>query len=683
MNVLGRLAFSQIRQKKVRSVITVLAMALSSALLTAVINFAASGNAMLVHFLGEDYGAYGGAYTLLLLVPAVALGMLIVAMAVIVISNVFRMSANDRIAEFGTLKCVGATEKQIYRTILYECLYLCAAAIPIGVVFGYLLSFLGIGVANSYMEELNVLTRAMMRSVTFELSFVFSPMALFLSVVISVGTVLFSAMLPARKAMKMPALDCIRNAGGGSKGPKCGKSRTKVDGAKPLEYQLARRNSASDHRKMRSAVTALSFSIILFVTMSGLKEIADGVMDYVLTDYGYSVMADYTSNYDHRINPVTGRDEYYYARTIDDKLAEKITKELAAYGDIEVYGMGQDYYTYAVFLGEDEITEEMKEAWEYLSAGEEGKSRQETSAPEPTGESKAEAGRRFELPVEIILLDKEHYGEVCEQAGVKYGSTILVNDYKYNDRGTERHIAPFPESTSLLQLEKADGSVKTVPIDAVLAGEGIPGELDYPNENPVRLIVPEGEVRGYNWMASPKDEEGYMAYAKEVLAHYFPQDGKEYGEAGFVSRVFGTQDFEKIMNIAFVLAFFFLYAFVFLLGLIGMLNVISTEMFQVRMRAREFAVLQSVGMTSDALLKMLHLESILCAGKALVAGLPTGILLVLLMKYCVQKIVPVSFQMPWGMIAGVIFVSFAFMWAAVQASVHALKDQNLIETIRM
>ena len=58
-------------------------------------------------------------------------------------------------------------------------------------------------------------------------------------------------------------------------------------------------------------------------------------------------------------------------------------------------------------------------------------------------------------------------------------------------------------------------------------------------------------------------------------------------------RVFGAQDFAKIMNIAVVLAFFFLYGFVFLLGLIGILNVISAEIFHIRMRAREFAVLQT------------------------------------------------------------------------------------------
>ena len=400
MNVLGKLAFSQIRQKKLRTAMAVLAIIFSSSLLTCVINFAASGNRMLVNFLGEDYGVYGGAYALLLFVPALILGVLIAVMSVIVISNVFRMSANERVSEFGTLKCVGATGKQIYKTILYEGFILCIAAIPVGVMLGYLFSFLGIRMANGYMDELNVLTRAMMMSVTFELFFVFSPAALLASVVISAGTVFFSVMLPAKKSMKMPALECIKSGAVENRETGCRRTKGRIDGKRRIEYQLARKNTAYSDKKMRSAVTAFSFSIILFVTMSGLKEIADGVMDYISRDYGYNVVADYTSNYDRRINPVTGRPEYYYVRTIDGELAEKITGELEAYGDTEIYGMGQDYFTYSVFLGKDAITTEMKEALAYLDAG--GKS--------------GEKEPRYELSVEIIVIDEKHYKEICGRA---------------------------------------------------------------------------------------------------------------------------------------------------------------------------------------------------------------------------------------------------------------------------
>ncbi len=663
MNILFSFAFKQLKRKKGRTAVTATAIALSAALLTAVVNFVASGRTMLVNFLGKDYGLYGGAYMMILLVPAVFLAALIIAMSVIVISNAFRMSANERVAQFGTLKCVGATKKQIYQTIMYECVLLCTVAIPFGVLAGYLFSFLGIAVVNLYMEELNVLVRSMMRQVNFALSFVFSPAALFVSVVISLGTALFAAMLPARKAMRISALDCLRN-GGETDTSGYKRTRITIDAKGRVEYQLARKNVSSYRKRIHSAVTAFSISIMLFITLSGLQEIAGGIQDYITMDYGYSMIADYTANFKNTVNPKTGRRQQECAFPITAETAEEITAKLREYMETDIYGDGQDYTTYVAMLSEQDLTEEMRQA--IATKDDEGRS-------------------EIILEVERIILDDKHYGDLCAQLGIATGGTILLNDYHYNDKGTERHIVPLSETVTTLRLEKADGSRDTVQIDSALTLEEIPKQLLYPNTNPIRLIVPAAgmTVRGYNWMANPADEEGFMAYAKDVLESYFPQNGLDYGEAGYTSRVFGAQDFARIMNIAIILAAVFLYAFVFLLGLIGVLNVVSTVSFQIKSRVREFAVLQSVGMPSESVRKMLTVESVLCAGKALVVGLPIGMLIVLMMAHCVKILFPIPFHMPWAAIVITILLSFLVMWATVRISAGALKKQNIIETIRI
>lgn len=662
MNILFSFALKQLKRKKGRTVITATAIALSAALLTAVVNFVASGRRMLVDFLGKDYGVYGGAYMMILLVPAVFLAALIIAMSVIVISNAFRMSANERIAQFGTLKCVGATKKQIYQTIMYECVLLCTIAIPLGILLGYLLSFIGIAVVNLYMEELNVLVRSMMRQVNFELSFVFSPAALLVSVVISLGTALFAAMLPARRAMRISALDCLRN-GGETDTSGYKRTRITIDAKGKVVYRLARKNVSSYRGRMHSAVTAFAISIILFIALSGLQEIAGGIQDYITMDYGYSVIADYVSIFKNTVNPKTGRRQQECAFPITAETAEEITNKLREYEGTDIYGDGQDYTTYVALLTGQDLTKEMRQVL----------------ADDDGGQSEVI------LEVERIILDDKHYGELCEKAGIAYGGTILLNDYRYNDNGTERHIAPLSKTVSALQLEKADGSRDSIPIDAVLTLSEIPKQLLYPNTNPIRLVVPSTglSMRGYNWMAAPADEDGFMAYAKEVLESYFPQNGKDYGDAGYTSRVFGAQDFAKIMNIAIVLAAVFLYAFVFLLGLIGVLNVISTVSFQIKLRAREFAVLQSVGMPSESVRKMLMMESVLCAGKALTVGLPIGMAIVFLMARCVKMLFPIPFHMPWAAIVITIGFAFLVMWVVVRISARTLKKQNIIETIRI
>lgn len=411
---------------------------------------------------------------------------------------------------------------------------------------------------------------------------------------------------------------------------------------------------------MKSAVMALAVSMILFVSMSGLKEIADGIREYMTFDYGYSVIADYTANRKYTTNPKTGRREEH-AQLISSELAEEISARLSEYEGTEVYGSGVDYATYDAPLSAEDLTSEMQKALEEEITEEHGE---------------------MLLDVERIILDEKHYRKLCKQAGVEYGGILLLNDYKYNDRGTEKHIEPFPASITSLKLEKADGSSQDIKIDAVLSLKEIPKQLLYPNTNPVRIVVPSGEVRGYTWMTTPEDENGYMEYARQVLETYFPQNGMDYGEAGYVSRVYGAEDYSKFMNIAIVLASFFIYAFVFLLGLIGILNVISAVSFQIKTRARELAVLQSVGMTSESLEKMLNTESILCSGKALAIGLPVGMLIVMVIGYCVKMVFPIRFHMPWGAVLITVAVSFGVIWGTVKVSLSTLKKQNVVEVIR-
>ena len=109
MKITAQLALSQMKVNKKRTIAGIFAIALATSLITTVMCFVTSANKMLTDFLGSDYGEYGGAYSLMLAIPALLLGLLIAAMSITVISNIFSASANKRIQEFGILKCVGAT----------------------------------------------------------------------------------------------------------------------------------------------------------------------------------------------------------------------------------------------------------------------------------------------------------------------------------------------------------------------------------------------------------------------------------------------------------------------------------------------------------------------------------------------------------------------------------------------
>lgn len=172
MKITAQLALSQMKVNKKRTIAGIFAIALATSLITTVMCFVTSANKMLTDFLGSDYGEYGGAYSLMLAIPALLLGLLIAAMSITVISNIFSASANKRIQEFGILKCVGATGRQIRASVIYESLWLSLTAIPLGLIAGTILGYMSVKFTGHFISDINDAAKEIiMRPFTFSLPF--------------------------------------------------------------------------------------------------------------------------------------------------------------------------------------------------------------------------------------------------------------------------------------------------------------------------------------------------------------------------------------------------------------------------------------------------------------------------------------------------------------------------------
>ncbi len=659
MKITAKLAYSQLKINRSRTLWTLIAIALSAALTTAVYSFVVSGNAMIVNFLGEDYGLYGKSYLLLLLIPASIFGIIIFAMSVTVVSNVFRISAQERVTQFGIMKCTGATKKQITDTVMYESVLLCAIGIPVGIGLGLLLAFGGIRVANHSLDELNDLAHIMINEINLSLEFVFSWQALLLSASICFLTVLFSAWFPAHKAAKVPAIDCIRGANEIKIDRKQVHTSALVDKIFGFEGTLAAKNTKRNHRNFRATVISLSVGVILFIGLGELGNQASAIEDFMSPNMDQTVVSEYTSAYTRDINKLTGRKETTFLHPIDSEYGNGVAKKLEEFENTSIFGMGNDLETYDAVLPQKLISAQMQDALEY------------------------EGHQNDEFPVEIITLDQKNYAKLCEKANIPLGSTILLNHYSYNDSGQEVNLEPFSSTIKAVELVKADGSTLEMPIQGILTQEEIPKELFYPNTNPVRLILPQAMVRGYSWYCAPTNIDGFIEYSNRILENAFPSDpGSSYMEEGFNTRVYKINDYMKVMNIAIALVTVFMYSFVVLLMLIGLTNVISTLSTNVLMRSREFAVLKSVGMTPESLKRMLNYESILCSIKALLYGLPIGIAVTYFINLPIKSMFPIPYKMPWLAILLCVLVVFFITWSTTRYAAHKLDNQNIIETIR-
>lgn len=659
MKITLQLAYSQLKINRSRTIWTIIAIALSTALTTTVCSFVASGNDMLINFLGEDYGHYGKSYIALLLIPASIFGLIIIAMSVTVVSNVFRISAQERVSQFGILKCTGATKKQITDTVMYESVLLCIIGIPAGILFGLLLAFGGINIANHFLDDLNDLAHIMINEINLSLNFVFSWQALLLSAFLCFFAVLFSAWLPAHKAARISAIDCIR----GSKEHRIDKKQVRtgslVHKLFGFEGTLAAKNLKRNRRNFRATMISLSVGVILFIALGGLGNQASAIEDYMSPDVEHTVISEYISSYNRNVNEITGKRETTFLHPIDSACGNKVTQRLEEFENTSIFGIGNDGDTYYASLPEEMISARMRKALEQ------------------------EGQQHDEIPVEIITLDQENYAKLCERESLPLGSTLLLNYYSYNDFGQEVDVKPYSSEIKAVELVKADGSTMEMPIQGILTKEEIPAELFYPNIRPLRLIVPNAQVRGFSWYCAPSDIESFIAYANEVLADEFPSNiESSYMEEGFNTRVYKIDDYMKVMNIAIALTTVFMYSFVVLLMLIGLMNVISTLSTNVMMRAREFAVLKSVGMTPESLKRMLNFESILCSIKALLYGIPIGIAVTVFINLPIRLMFPIPYEIPMSALLLCVLAVFLITWSTTRYAAHKLKHQNIIETIR-
>ena len=659
MRITAKLALNQIRRNRYRTLGTIAAIMLSTALTTAVACFVTSANEMLLSFLGDGYGEYGGAYQSLLLIPALFFAILVFVMSVTVISNVFQASTNQRMNEFGILKCVGGTTKQIRETVIFESIWLSIIGIPSGLLGGVGIGYLGVQVTGSFIEEMNELQQSiLMRPFEISLSFAITPVALFVSALFSFFTVLYSAYKPAKRAGKITALSCIRGIEDTSVGEMKIQRKKWIWKCFGFEGILADRNMIRNKTSFQPTIRALAIGILLLLCTGSFLLQVQQLKEYM--DPGTSdVLMDYASNREYKVNEKTGEKEEVIVKPIHSKEAELVRQRLLEYGDIEIIGVGYDNATYFARVADNYLTAQMQQAI--------GNSAEENT----------------ELRVDLIVLDETSYEKLCEDARVPIGSNILLNYYRYNENGTMKHIIPFSEELTELSLENADGEITIVRVDAFLKESQVPEKVLALNEKPIRLVVPEAKLRFYDWYCNQEDELAYMQYAKTVAEEFFPAYTEDsYAEEGFTVRVSREDTMIRVLNIAIVMAEIIIYGFVGVLLLIGLVSVISTLTTNIMMRAREFAILKSVGMTAGGLRRMLISESVICTLKATVWGVPFGILIPYAVNLVIRKALPIIYEVPWGLLIISVGGIYLLILTVTFGSIQKLKQQNIIESIR-
>jgi putative ABC transport system permease protein len=138
---------------------------------------------------------------------------------------------------------------------------------------------------------------------------------------------------------------------------------------------------------------------------------------------------------------------------------------------------------------------------------------------------------------------------------------------------------------------------------------------------------------------------------------------------------------KQINNVVLAISIF-LYGFIILVSLITVTNVINTITTSIYLRRREFAMLKAVGMTDKSFNKMIRFESLLYGVKALIYGLPFGIILDYLLYKNVSSMFIYDYRLPYNsIIICVIFVSLIISITMIYA-VRKIKNDNIVDVIK-
>ena len=125
----------------------------------------------------------------------------------------------------------------------------------------------------------------------------------------------------------------------------------------------------------------------------------------------------------------------------------------------------------------------------------------------------------------------------------------------------------------------------------------------------------------------------------------------------------------------------FLYGFIAVVSLIGITNIFNTVTTGMELRGKEFAMLQSIGMTKREFDKMIRMESVFYGSKAIIIGVVSGTLLSYVI-YIAAGESQLRYVFPLQAIVIAVVVVIILLLGIMKYSIVQIRKQNIIETIR-
>jgi len=545
---------------------------------------------------------------------------IIVFTSIFCIKNSFDISITEKIRQYGMLRSIGATKKQIKRNVFYEATILGLIGIPLGIILGCLATYILIIISNYYLTDVI--------QTGFKLELVFSTYAILVAIILGIITIYFSALKSATRASKVSEIDSIRNSANLKISSKKIKSPKYIKKLFGIGGVISFKNLKRNKKKYRTTIISITVSTFVFIALYSFMELAFQNVNNELkvSDFNISLSTNAINDYSYskflKTVNLSGVEDYAILRN----------SELSFTGS-------HSSKEYLEYFG----TKKESDAEEHITIFAIGKKQYDKYI-------KSLGLNYDDIKDKVILFDKQ-YITSYDKNNNKIIKNIRVYDFNKGDVITSTNN----------QLNLEIGAISSIGPNLL---KNLSNSYLIISDEMFDKIAKTNNLDIY-YKASNADK------LQDELDSYL--NGESYN-------INNQEENVRIMNNLFTLIAIFLYGFIIVISLIGITNIFNTITTNMELRKQEFAMLKSIGMTSKEFKRMIRLESLFMGIKSLLFGILIGIILSYLIYLSSDSDIP--YKLPIVAIIISILVVFILISLIMKYSLNKISKQNTIETIR-
>lgn len=518
---------------------------------------------------------------------------LVFASGYLIIYNIFQISVAGDIRFYGRLKTLGASKKQIRKMIYGQANRLSLIGISVGLLIGYLLGSVLVPV---------MITGTIGKAKTAVNPYIFIGSALFAYL-----TVLISCMKPAKIAGKVSPMEALRYTDTGTSSKR--KIKKSTVGASIPKMALA--NLGRNKKRTITVICSLTLGLVL-LTCIYAKNASFDIDKYM----SQTVISDFEVK-DSSISSAFGTYNPY-GTTISPKLVQKIEDLNGLENTGHLYSQVFIHEIGASALANIQTYYNADERLPYIEATDAGLAEAYHDMID-SGECTS-----ILYGIDGLILDTfTQEGRILD--GVFDKEKFLSGGYVVMEAATgaedgEKETQPTYSVGDMVELNGQQYEVMAIVADIPAITEGVNSDVEnflsfYLPADTFRAMYPDNTLRKIFFDITGE----YQPQAEEMLTDYRSNTDKSLN---FTSKSTLIEHYQEQTRANTVMGF----AISLIIAFVGILNFINSMVTAIVSRQKEFAMIQSIGMTKRQLRGMLIDEGVYYAVSTLVASYVLGTL---------------------------------------------------------